>query len=118
MRQLILLGGTKCEVEAVAGEDYVLIGWSDGAKTARRKDKNIKKEMTVYAQFEKVRYAVKYTAGVGGKIAGGGAADAVTAMVNPGYRFVKWSDGVTTATRRDETIIRYFQVWVIFEPIE
>ena len=29
MRQLILLGGTKCEVEAVAGEDYVLIGWSD-----------------------------------------------------------------------------------------
>ena len=48
----------------------------------------------------------------------GGIADAVTAIAYPGYRFVKWSDGVTTATRRDENITSYFQAWAIFEPIE
>lgn len=48
----------------------------------------------------------------------GGAADTVTAIAYPGYRFVKWSDGVTTATRRDENITSFFQVWAIFEPIE
>lgn len=48
----------------------------------------------------------------------GGIADTVTAIAYPGYRFVKWSDGVTTATRRDENIISFFQVWAIFEPIE
>ena len=48
----------------------------------------------------------------------GGTADAVTAVAYPGYRFVKWSDGVTTATRQDENITSYFQAWAIFEPIE
>lgn len=48
----------------------------------------------------------------------GGIADAVTAIAYPGYRFVKWSDGVTTATRQDENITSYFQAWAIFEPIE
>lgn len=48
----------------------------------------------------------------------GGIADAVTAIAYPGYRFVKWSDGVTTATRRDENITSFFEVWAIFEPIE
>lgn len=48
----------------------------------------------------------------------GGAADTITAIANPGYRFVKWSDGVTTATRQDKNITSYFQAWAIFEPIE
>lgn len=48
----------------------------------------------------------------------GGTADTITAIAYPGYRFVKWSDGVTTATRRDENITSYFQAWAIFEPIE
>lgn len=46
----------------------------------------------------------------------GGTADTITAVAYPGYRFVKWSDGVTTATRRDENITSYFQAWAIFEP--
>lgn len=48
----------------------------------------------------------------------GGTAEAVTAIAYPGYRFVKWSDGVTTATRQDKNITSYFQAWAIFEPIE
>ena len=34
-----------------------------------------------------------------------------------GYRFVKWSDGITTAIRHDVNIIAYFRVEAIFEKI-
>ncbi len=39
------------------------------------------------------------------------------AMEREGYRFVKWSDGVTTAIRHDVNIIAYFCVEAIFEKI-
>lgn len=41
----------------------------------------------------------------------------VIAVPNEGYRFVKWSDGVTTALRHDCNIIAYFRVEAIFEKI-
>lgn len=42
---------------------------------------------------------------------------AVEAVPNEGYRFVRWSDGVTTAIRHDKNIIAYFRVEAIFEKI-
>ena len=50
-----------------------------------------------------------YAAGPGGTIAGmgsqwlnyGSSGNPVTAVPSPGYHFVSWSDGVTTATRTD-----------------
>lgn len=41
----------------------------------------------------------------------------VEAIPKEGYRFVKWSDGVTTAIRQDSNIISYFSVKAIFEEI-
>lgn len=42
---------------------------------------------------------------------------AVKAEPFPGYRFVKWSDGVTTPERKDSNITADFTVTAIFEPI-
>ncbi len=39
----------------------------------------------------------------------------VEAVPLDGYRFVKWSDGITTAIRHDTNIIAYYYVWAIFE---
>ncbi len=57
-------------------------------------------------------FILTYKAGKGGKIASdatqavpyGQDGKPVTAVADPGYRFVKWSDGVTTATRVDKKI--------------
>ncbi len=42
----------------------------------------------------------------------------VTATPNPGYRFVKWSDGVTTPTRQDKNVTSFVYIKAIFEKIE
>ena len=47
----------------------------------------------------------------------GGNATAVTAVANDGYRFVRWSDGVATATRTDENITSSQTITAIFEGI-
>lgn len=44
-------------------------------------------------------------------------ASAVVAKPFPGYRFVQWSDGVTTPERWDRNITADFTVTAIFEPI-
>lgn len=41
----------------------------------------------------------------------------ITAVPDPGYRFVRWSDGVTSATRKDENLISTLEVTAIFEKI-
>ncbi len=90
-------------------------------------------EMTFTAIFEKIVYSVsysggrgllkyEYTVGCGDKNPNGYSpngvsranfdisidqsftAPAMTAVAPTGYRFAKWSDGVTTATRHDEAI--------------
>lgn len=57
-------------------------------------------------------FNLKYIAGTGGTVAGtttqsilsGGSGTAVTAKPNTGFRFVKWSDGSTAATRTDSNV--------------
>lgn len=60
----------------------------------------------------KQNYEITYLAAEGGKIEGnfkqtvqsGEDAEEVTAIADIGYYFVKWSDGVTSATRQDKNI--------------
>lgn len=42
----------------------------------------------------------------------------VKAVPNEGYSFLQWSDGVTTAVRRDENVISYINVEAIFIKID
>jgi hypothetical protein len=103
--------------------NYTFLGWSDGVKTATRVDKYEGGDVNVTAFFvndvipPETPFAVlAYSAGSGGKLKADNddltasvtrsvvidsAGPTVTAVPDDGYKFVKWSDGVTTAVRAD-----------------
>lgn len=70
-------------------------------------------------------FKLEYKAGNGGRIEGEstqyvtekGSGSAVTAVANTGYRFIGWSDGVTSASRRDTNVIANLTVTAKFEMI-
>ena len=107
--QTVKAGEKTALVRALPLGGYRFVAWSDGLTTDSRED--IASENVVYtAEFELIEYAsVTYNAGQGGEIIGfdyqelekGQTTDEVTASPLQGYRFVAWSDGVTTATRTD-----------------
>lgn len=107
--QSVNYGGSGTAVTAVASSGYHFVSWSDGVTTATRTDTNITVALSVTASFAIDTYSLTYSAGANGSISGatsqtvnhGGNATAVTAVPNPGYHFVSWSDGVTTAARTD-----------------
>ena len=63
-----------------------------------------------------------YNAGTGGSISGttpqtvayGADGSEVTAVPNVGYRFVRWSDGVMTASRTDTNVTADINVTAVF----
>jgi len=67
-------------------------------------------------------YTLTYTAGANGSITGdspqtvisGADGTAVTAVANPGYHFVDWSDGVLTASRTDTNVLADISVTANF----
>ena len=73
---------------------------------------NVTAAHTIAASFAINTYTLTYSAGANGSISGtspqmvnhGGNGTAVTAVPNTGYYFVKWSDGVTTASRTDTNV--------------
>ncbi|MBN2450689.1 MAG: InlB B-repeat-containing protein [Lentisphaeria bacterium] len=70
-----------------------------------------------------VQHTLTYSAGDGGSVTGdslqtvahGANGTAVTAVPDPGYLFVQWSDGVTTATRQDTNVTASITVEATFE---
>ncbi len=87
---------------------YKFVAWSDGIRTSYRQDKNISSDKTVTAIFEKIKYSITFTAGVGGTIEGKAQqqvkyaelSEEVVAVPQTGYRFVKWSNGYEYPTLR------------------
>lgn len=110
-------------VFAVANEGYKFVKWSDDVTEATRQDKNITENISVIAIFEKLKFTITYTAGVGGTIEGqteqeieyGNAAEFVVAVPDIGYRFVKWSDGNGSTIRRDIFVTSTLNVTAEFE---
>jgi hypothetical protein len=98
---------TTSTVTARAQEGYYFVGWSDGVKTASRSDK-VTADVTYTALFVPL-VQIEYQAGEGGTVSGaaiqtlipGEIGEIVTAVPQKGYLFVKWSDGLKTAQRRD-----------------
>ena len=99
---------------AVANPGYHFVAWSDAVATAARTDTNVMADLTVTANFAIDTYTLTYNAGAGGTISGttpqtgvayGGSGTAVTAVANPGYHFVAWSDAVATAARTDTNVM-------------
>lgn len=73
---------------------------------------NITADLTVTARYSVQQFTLSYSAGTGGTITGtavqtvdyGDSGSAVEAVADNGYQFVKWSDGVTTASRTDTQV--------------
>lgn len=110
-------------VTAVPATGYVFVKWSDGVKTAARTDSKVKGDISVSATFAIKVFKVAYVAGKNGTISGdldqevnyGDDASAVTAIPAPGYKFVDWSDDVTTAKRTDKDVDGNLTVTANFE---
>ena len=104
--------GSGSAVTAVPNAGYRFVRWSDGLTTATRTDTNVTANKGVSAEFAAVTYTLSYAAGPGGGLSGApqqtvaqyGSGTAVTAVPSAGYRFVRWSDGLTTATRTDTNV--------------
>lgn len=104
--------GSGTTVTANADVGYHFVSWSDGLKTPSRTDENVTADINVTAYFEINTYTLTYTAGPHGTISGvspqtvpyGGSGSPVTAVPDPCYHFVSWSDGKTNATRIDSNV--------------
>ena len=120
--QSVLGGDSGTAVTAVPNEGYAFVRWSDGVITATRTDTDVAGNISVTAEFASLCH-LTYMAGEGGTIEGetvqsvpvGGGGTAVTAVPNEGYAFVRWSDGVTTATRTDADVTGNISVTAEFE---
>jgi hypothetical protein len=110
--QTVKHGADGTPVDAVAAEHYHFEGWSDGVTTPQRTDRNVTADLSLTATFAIDQYSLTYAAGKNGTIEGeksqtvayGGAGATVTAKPVDGYRFVSWSDGLTTAKRTDSNV--------------
>ena len=109
LNQTVTYGESGTEITAVTKEGYKFVKWSDGVITPNRQDINITADTTVTAIFEKQTFTINYVAGVGGTIDGESEqqvkyaelSEAVVAVPQAGYKFVKWSDGFGSTVRRD-----------------
>jgi uncharacterized repeat protein (TIGR02543 family)/LPXTG-motif cell wall-anchored protein len=110
--QTIDHGNNGTEVTAVANPGYHFTGWSDGVTTPSRTDSNASGNMSVSASFSINQYGLNYAAGTNGTLTGtasqtlnhGESGTEVTAVADPGYHFVSWSDGITTPSRIDGSV--------------
>lgn len=103
--------GNSYTIKATPATGWKFVKWSDGNTNASRTFTVDSSLITAYetsksyqAVFEKNTYTLTVTAGTGGTVSGGGTyahGDTATikATPNTGYKFVKWNDGNTSATR-------------------
>ena len=125
----VIEGDRGTPVEAVPDEGYVFVRWSDGRTDNPRTDvatSNVFVEAIFAREETQQQFTLTYTAGEGGNITGesrqtvqyGESGTTVTAVPEEGYEFVRWSDGVTTATRTDGNVTSDITVTVEFRRIE
>lgn len=99
-------------VTAVPNDGYEFVKWSDNVTTATRQDKNVKKNLSVTAEFRKIDgkvYTVTYLVEEGGTLEGETVqriteeiyGTDVIVHVQDGYEFLGWSDGKKEYQRRD-----------------
>ena len=123
-----VVSGGSISSTATPNTGYRFVKWSDEKTTATRTDSNVQADATYTATFEALpadKVTLTYIAGSGGTITGaatqtidkGASGTAVTAVPNAGYKFVKWSDGKTTATRTDTNVQASATYTATFEPL-
>ena len=96
--------GDEVTITATPNGGFKFVRWSDGNTSATR-TLTITRDYTLKAvcmDAAETLYTISATAGQNGSVMGGGRYKAgekvtLTAIANPGYHFVKWSDGSTNA---------------------
>ena len=114
-------------VTAIPNDGYRFVKWSDGLLDAQRQEKEVSKDIYVYAIFERQPVTFKYlvcTSG-GGSIEGettqsivpNNNGTSVKAVAFDGYIFVGWSDATLESERCDRAAMRDVTYIAYFEPI-
>ncbi len=112
--------GEIATIEATAKEGYEFVRWSDGNTNATR-EITVTGNVSLTAEFAKKTYTVAVSCDTSkGTVTGGntyehGASVTITATANETYKFVRWSDGDTNATRtftalEDKTLTAEFAI--------
>jgi peptidoglycan hydrolase-like protein with peptidoglycan-binding domain len=112
LAQTVNHGADGTAVSTVPDVGYYFVDWSDASTDNPRQDLNVTGDIAVTANFAIGSYTLTYLTDGNGTITGaslqsvnhGSNGSAVSALANSGYKFVDWSDGVTTATRTDLNI--------------
>ena len=120
--QKVAYGSAGSSVRAVPEKGYQFSAWSDGSTANPRKDAQVKNVLRVTARFTRIHYMLTYVAQANGSIEGpnlqdvayGDGGATVTAVPATGYHFVAWSDGLTTATRREAKVVGDQTVSAVF----
>jgi uncharacterized repeat protein (TIGR02543 family) len=107
--QTVEYGGNGTAVEAIPYTGYHFTDWSDGSIDNPRTDTNVTDDLYVTANFTIDTFSLNYYAGTGGSLSGEVSqtveyetdGTAVTAVADPGYIFIDWSDGSTDNPRTD-----------------
>lgn len=112
-------------VSAIANDGYTFVKWSDGVTEATRTDVKPQDDIKITAEFAQIHYNVKYASSNGGYISGdsiqtiarGKDCTQVEACALEGYKFVKWSDGITDTKRTDLAPQSNMEIIAEFAPI-
>lgn len=122
--QRIEKGNNTTLVHAVPDEGYYFVQWSDGQTSPTRQETDVQQYMKFTAEFAKITdgIEIQYHAGDMGYIKGkqeqtvqkGTESWTVTACPLEDAIFIRWTDGVTSATRQDQNINESFCVTAEF----
>jgi uncharacterized repeat protein (TIGR02543 family) len=121
--QTAYYGGSGTAVAAVPNTGSHFVNWSDGSTQNPRTDINVATSISVMANFAIDTYTLTYIAGANGSVGGassqtlryGSSGTAVAAVPNENYHFVKWSDGILTASRTDANVTANASVTASFD---
>jgi len=120
--QTVYYGTNGTLVTAVPNTGYSFTNWSDGLMDNPRTDVNVTSNILVTANFVINTYTLIYLAGTNGTLSGGtpqtvaygNDGTAVSAVPNPGYSFINWSDGNTANPRADADVTNNLTVTANF----
>ena len=122
--QKIEKGKNASPVTAVAEDGYEFSKWSDGVTEAEREDKDVGDNLFVFAVFVKQCWNITYTSNNYKAsdltepltlTAEYGSITGINVVPAVGYKFVRWSDGVTSPTRIDNDSNAGKTIEAIFE---
>ena len=122
--QTVVYGEDGVAVTAIADEGYHFTQWTDAVTDNPRQDTNVTHDITVGAEFDINVYRLTYIAGENGTIDGetsrtmlvahGTDATTVTAMPDPEYMFLRWSDESQMNPRLDTYVTSGATLTAIF----